>query len=124
MRFEKNYLESEERYLGDGFFPTEREFFELLTLDSLEDSSEHRDIFYGGVIIEISPNAHYHNRSIYSILDFLGDVGGLDSILLSIGHFILLCFNLLFGSALEEKMRNSIFVSKDELHENNAEIVP
>ena len=105
LRFEKNYLESEERYLGDGFFPKEREFFELLTLDSLEDSSEDRDLMYGGVLIEISPNAHYHNRSIYSILDFLGDVGGLDSILLSIGHFIILCVNLLFGSALDNKMR-------------------
>ena len=47
----------------------------------------------GGVIIEMDINLHEHKRSIYNLLDFLGDVGGLREALISIGQL----FFMLFG---------------------------
>lgn len=42
----------------------------------------------------MSLNKRNHIRSVYSVLDFLGDVGGLLSILISIGGVIINIFNM------------------------------
>ena len=83
FEFEKHFLESEERWLGDGFYPREEEFFSLSKLDEYNDGLHPNS--FGGVQIQMSLNTVLYTRSIYSILDFLGDVGGLLGILLSIG---------------------------------------
>ena len=82
-RFEKQYLESEERYLGDGLFPLEFEFYQLI--DGVVANDGFKMDSFGAFSFMMNQDTKQHNRSVYSILDFLGDVGGLSSILLSIG---------------------------------------
>ena len=60
---------------------------------------------YGGYSIEMSLDKVEYSRSIYSLLDFLGDVGGLSSILLEIG----LSLGFLFSPALDEFLASNIF---------------
>ena len=62
----------------------------------------------------MSLDTQEHIRSVYSILDFLGDVGGLNSILLSIGQFFMTAISFIFGSALEKMMKASIFENKNQ----------
>ena len=50
-----------------------------------------------------------YSRSIYSILDFLGDVGGLYSILLDLGIILVTIQSFVFGSFLEKFLRLNIF---------------
>ena len=94
--FEKNFLESEERWLGDGFNPRKEEFFNLIELDEYNDG-RYNDSF-GGVQVQMSLNTVLYTRSIYSILDFLGDVGGLYSILQSLCSILVGIPTLLYGS--------------------------
>ena len=46
----------------------------------------------GGVLIEMDINLREHKRSIYNLLDFLGDVGGLREALISIGQLFVMLF--------------------------------
>ena len=62
----------------------------------------------------MSLDTQEHGRSIYSILDFLGDVGGLNSILLSIGQIFITAFSFIFGSALEKMLKTSVFENKNK----------
>ena len=43
-----------------------------------------------------------HNRAIYSILDLLGDVGGLLSILFDLGGIIVTLLGYLFGDKMNK----------------------
>ena len=66
-------LESEETYDGSGFFPRENTFYQTQFV-----KMNHFDAGYiGGVFITLSSESVFHTRSIYSVLDYLGDVGGL-----------------------------------------------
>ena len=79
----QSLLESEERYLGDGFFPREAQWFEMIEGEKFTNG------WYAGNVMnfafQMSLDTKQYTRSVYSILDFLGDVGGLLSILLPIG---------------------------------------
>ena len=48
--------------------------------------------FVGGVQIDMDVNLYEHKRSIYNVLDFLGDVGGLREALKTIGQLFLMIF--------------------------------
>ena len=50
-------------------------------------------------MISMSLDTHEHTRSVYSILDLLGDIGGLYSILYSIGLLIIQMMPYVFGSS-------------------------
>ena len=50
-----------------------------------------------------------HNRAIYSALDFLGDVGGLLSILGDLGRIIVSLQMLLFGSKIQKYLVDNLF---------------
>ena len=76
-------MESEERYLGDGFFPRIAEWFEILEDITIIDGWDENGI--GAFTFMMSMDTKQYNRSVYSILDFFGDVGGLLSILIPIG---------------------------------------
>ena len=65
---------------------------------------------YGGYSIEMSLDKVEYSRSIYSLLDFLGDVGGLSSILLEIG----LSLGFLFSPALDEFLASNIFKARSK----------
>ena len=72
-----------------------------------------------------------HQRSIYSFLDFLGDVGGLYSILIDIGSIFLMLPAFAFGSGLHQFLMRNIFltrkkedsskISEDNVAQNNLE---
>ena len=64
-----------------------------------------------------------HTRSIYSILDLLGDVGGLYSILLDLCEILVGIPTLLFGSVLQKFLAANIFENQqsdqNQLHSTN-----
>ena len=57
-------------------------------------------------MIALSLNVIHHQRSIYSILDLLGDVGGLLSILLGIGQILVSLITTLTGETLYKHIQN------------------
>ena len=57
----------------------------------------------------MSLNTKHHIRSVYSILDFLGDVGGLLSILISIGGVIINTFYMCFLTLTEISVIQKVF---------------
>ena len=60
-----------------------------------------------------------HNRSVYSILDFLGDVGGLLSILLPIGGAFIALLDELFNQTLDSYIIKKVFFNSRK--PNNSE---
>ena len=61
----------------------------------------------------VSKELIHHKRSIYSVLDWLGDVGGLYSILIGLGQFIVTTiYSCIFGSRLEDFLITRIFKTK------------
>ena len=60
----------------------------------------------------MSLNVKQHVRSVYSILDFLGDVGGLFSILLSIGSLVVSAYSMI-SSPLEDFLSSKVFQSSE-----------
>ena len=50
------------------------------------------------VAIFIKPNVTVHKRSIYTILDWLGDIGGLLDALICVAKISLGFYSLVFGS--------------------------
>ena len=82
----ESFFESEERYLGDGFFPREAQWFELIKDQKFNGGFSDDNIL--NFAFQMSFDTKLYTRSVYSILDFLGDVGGLLSILFPIGGVI------------------------------------
>ena len=60
----------------------------------------------------MSLDTKQYNRSVYSILDFLGDVGGLLSILLPIGGAIIALLDELFKRTLDSYIIERVFPNK------------
>ena len=60
----------------------------------------------------MSLDTKQYNRSVYSILDFLGDVGGLLSILLPIGGAIIAMLDELFKRTLDSYIIERVFPNK------------
>ena len=65
----------------------------------------------------MSLNTVSYSRSIYSVFDLLGDVGGLYSILLDIGAIIAMIPAFVFGSSLDRFLRSEIFNIKSIQHD-------
>ena len=53
-----------------------------------------------------------YSRSVYSILDFLGDVGGLLSILLPIGWALIALLDVLFNLTLNSYIITKVFFDR------------
>ena len=110
--FEKNYLYSEERYLGLDFFPRETEFFQFKESQNFIDAWN-LDSF-GGLAFQVSLDTKLHNRKIYSGLDFLGEVGGLLSFLLTVGTWFISLMNVFSASFLERHVIQKVFRKLDK----------
>ena len=54
-----------------------------------------------------------HQRSIYSALDFLADIGGLYEIMLHLGNFITAALLTVTNISLDKKLVKLIFVPED-----------
>ena len=106
----KSFLESEERYLGDGFLPREAEWFELIEDIKYNDGWDAQSI--AGFAFQISMDTKQYSRSVYSVLDFFGDVGGLLSILLPIGGAIIASLDGLLNRTLDTYIITKVFFNK------------
>ena len=109
---EKNSLESEETYTGDGIIVKSASFYRLTKSASYNDGFFNTS--FGGFQIEMSLNEIEYSRSIYSVLDLLGDVGGLYSIFLDFGNIIIATSTFLFGSLMDQYLKSSIFKAPNE----------
>ena len=61
---------------------------------------------------QMSMDTKQYNRSVYSIFDFLGDVGGLLSILLPIGGALIGLLDELFDRTLDSYIMMQVFFKK------------
>ena len=66
-------------------------------------------------------NVKHNYRSIYTLLDFLGDIGGLFDALKVLGLFFIFGYNLLFGSILEKYLLSKIFLINPSQNRDNQE---
>ena len=107
----ESFFESEERYLGDGFFPREAQWFELIEGEKYHDGIHGRILNFA---FQVSLDTKQYRRSVYSILDFLGDVGGLLSILLPIGGVIVAILDYLFDQTLDDFIMKEVFPRKKQ----------
>ena len=57
----------------------------------------------------MSMDTKQYSRSVYSILDFLGDVGGLLSILLPIGGAFIALIDEIFSRTLDDYILKEVF---------------
>ena len=71
----------------------------------------------------MSLNKVLYSRAIYSVLDLLGDVGGLYSILLDIGGYVIAIVTFLFGSSMEKFLSSGIF-NKHSQHHTSSKRLP
>ena len=61
ITFQKNYLESEERYLGTGIYPREEEFYKIIEKE--EDIENHDiSIVAKSIVIDMSLESKRHYR--------------------------------------------------------------
>ena len=106
----QSFLESEERYLGDGFFPRKAEWIEFYE-DAIYNDGWSPDSIMNLSFL-MSMDTKQYSRSVYSVLDFLGDVGGLLSILLPIGGAFIALLDWLFDRTLDSYIITKIFFYK------------
>ena len=92
-------MESEERYLGDGFFPREAEWVELVEDVLINDGWNVNSI--AAFSFSMTMDTKQFNRSVYSVLDFFGDIGGLLSIMIPIGGALVALLDDLFERTLD-----------------------
>ena len=87
----QNIAESEESLLGLGLSQSnEKEWFQLET-----SVLTYNDVGFMGQIIDLDTDVRIYKRQIYTILDLLGDIGGLLDALKAFGSvFVLLYFKL------------------------------
>ena len=60
-------------------------------------------------MLNLNASQKLHKRSIYTALDFLGDVGGLLDGLKLIGNIIITVYTFTFGNPLNAFLMNSLF---------------
>ena len=56
-----------------------------------------------------------HRRSIYTFLDFLGDLGGLFGVLVGIMSYIVAIYFKIFGEPIQEYLLKSLFTKNENV---------
>ena len=64
--------------------------------------------------LDLDSDIMQHNRSVYTFLDYLGDVGGLFDALKGIFSLVVTFYFSLFGSPLKEFLLKSLFLKDPE----------
>ena len=93
--------------MGDGFNPREAEWIELVETQRYNNGWDDNSI--AALVFYMSLDTKQYTRSVYSILDFLGDVGGLLSILLPIGGAFISLLDQFFDRTLESYIVSKVF---------------
>ena len=55
----------------------------------------------------------HHKRSVYTFLEFLGDLGGLFGVLAGIMSYIVAIYFKIFGEPIQEYLLKSLFMKND-----------
>ena len=87
---------SEESLVDFGFFEEEYNFFELSLGPSREIGLDYYQVYF-----MLSPEVRVHTRSIYTIWDLLGDIGGLLDMMIKLKSPLVSFFSFLLGISLE-----------------------
>ena len=103
----ENKIESEE-YLFDLGFEERQYTFYQPRKDPTFGIVTDPNFIYEGVLL-LDKTVVSHERSIYTFWDFLGDIGGLFSILQQLASPVLLLVSLVTGSGLQNFLIESIF---------------
>ena len=64
---------------------------------------------YGGYLFALSLDIIHHQRSVYSLLDLLGDVGGLLSMMMGLGNYLLMIVISLTDETLYRYIQELVF---------------
>ena len=101
-------VESEDAYSGFGLEdPVVTDFFQLEFRARIFNHPSTETLFI--LSIAMSPEIVHHKRSIYTILDMLGDIGGLSDALFSIGGFFISFITAITGSQLDNFLVTNLF---------------
>ena len=68
----------------------------------------------GGIQVRMSMDIVNHSRSIYTVLNLLGDIGGLYSLLRRIGSSLLSFFTFMYGSKLHSRIIKKLFKTESK----------
>ena len=109
-RLQQHEAESEESFLGLGMIPNNHKTWFDFESNEPEISRIYDDKLLFSVEIRLSRDVIHHNRSIYTSLDLLGDVGGLFDALKSIMYFIVALYFNVFGNPVQEYLLNALFL--------------
>ena len=120
FEIEKHEIESEQNLFGFDWLMNDYSFF------TINQVSENESFVSSNLYIDIglSQNKVVHKRSIYSILDFLADVGGIFDMMKAIGFQLVSFSTLVTGNLLNRFLVASIFkvnTSKSSGHRTNNE---
>ena len=100
-----NIAESEESLLGLGLSGSnEKEWFQLKT-----NVLEYNDEGWMAQVIDLDTDVRIYKRQIYTILDLLGDIGGLLDALKAFGSVFVLLYFKLTGDQISHYLLQSIF---------------
>ena len=70
-----------------------------------------------GLVITLDHDAIEEKRSIYTIWDVLGDIGGLIDMLYILGKPLMVLTNLILGSGMSRHILKSLFVVQNKTNE-------
>ena len=91
----------------DFYSPREETFYTVVESKQaiLNDAVRLAGAAIGGFTFNISPDTFSHERSVYTVLDWLGDVGGLrDALKLIVSALVAICSNGNLSSFLISKL--------------------
>ena len=109
---------SDQSYVG--IFSEAKEYsFISFNKGKTENSRFERSL--GGIHIQMSLDIVNHSRSIYTVLDLIGDIGGLYSLLRRIGSPIMGLFTFMYGSKLHRRIIRKIFKIQPEVVQTNTD---
>ena len=107
----QHQVSSEESWLGLGLYaPKEKVWFEnKINQRSVEIVGKEYDDLFLVVETSVSKDVEIHKRSIYTILDLLGDVGGLLDAIAAILQILLSVYFVLRGNPIEQFLMGLVF---------------
>ena len=106
-----NEADSEESYLGLGLMKNnQRTWFDYKSKEPEIESGYDPDNILFSVEYLLERDVLIHNRSIYTALDLLGDVGGLFDALKGISTLVVAFYFQIFGSPIDEYLLKSMFL--------------
>ena len=107
IKLRRNTIQSEQKFESLGFGDADQyKFYELVTY--AEGTHDEGDGAYM-ISISLDDDILEHKRSIYTLWDMLGDIGGLFDMLKVLTYIPLSFSGLLLGSGIDQTINESLF---------------